>query len=54
MPPGHCMKGDLRELIHQGSAEGRFEVASSRLASYAILDMGMGVAVWFREDGPLT
>jgi AcrR family transcriptional regulator len=44
----------FRDLIHQGSAVGRFEVASSRLASYAILDMGMGVAVWFREDGPLS
>jgi AcrR family transcriptional regulator len=44
----------FRELIERGSAEGRFDVASSRLASYAILDMGMGVAVWFRENGPLS
>jgi AcrR family transcriptional regulator len=44
----------FRELITLGAEEGRFQVASVRLASYAILDMGMGVAVWFREDGPLT
>jgi AcrR family transcriptional regulator len=44
----------FREIIQRGSDEGRFEVPSARLASYAILDMGMGVAVWFREDGPLS
>jgi AcrR family transcriptional regulator len=44
----------FRELIRQGSADGHFAVQSSRLASYAVLDMGMGVAVWFREDGPLS
>lgn len=30
---------------------GQFAVGSERLASYAILDMGMGVAAWFRCDG---
>jgi hypothetical protein len=29
-------------------------VASARLASYAILDLGMGVAAWFRDDGELS
>jgi AcrR family transcriptional regulator len=43
----------FRDLIEKGSADGRLIVSSPRLASYAILDMGMGVAVWFREDGPL-
>jgi len=43
----------FRELIERGHTMGRFDVPSSRLASYAILDMGMGVAVWFREDGSL-
>jgi AcrR family transcriptional regulator len=42
----------FRELIERGHIEGRFNGGSSRLASYAILDMGMGVAVWFRENGP--
>jgi len=44
----------FRQLIERGDATGRFNVPSCRLASYAILDMGMGVAVWYREDGPLT
>lgn len=44
----------FRDLINSGIAAGRFKLASARLASYAILDLGMGVAVWFREDGELT
>ncbi|MCK9902050.1 transcriptional regulator [Parafrankia colletiae] len=44
----------FRDLIEAGIRAGVFEVASSRLASYAILDLGMGVAVWFRADGELT
>jgi AcrR family transcriptional regulator len=42
----------LRAVIESGSAGGDFDVAESRLASYAILDMGMGVSAWFRADGP--
>jgi hypothetical protein len=41
----------FRDLIETGAAEGWLAVSSHRLASYAILDMGMGV--WFGEDGPL-
>lgn len=44
----------FRTLIESGCAEGKFRVASTRLASYAILDMGMGVAVWFRPDRPAS
>lgn len=39
----------FRSLIADGVAAGRFHVASPQLASYAILDLGMGVATWFRE-----
>ncbi|MBW0114829.1 TetR family transcriptional regulator [Pseudonocardia sp. KRD-169] len=43
----------FRGLVEDGIAAGVFRVASAQLASYAILDLGMGVAVWFREDsGP--
>lgn len=43
----------FRRLIDEGVDAGVFTCASTRLASYAILDQGMGVAVWFREDsGP--
>ncbi|RBM21532.1 TetR family transcriptional regulator [Prauserella sp. PE36] len=41
----------FRELVEAGVATGDFHVASVKLASYAILDLGMGVAVWYREDG---
>ncbi|QIZ01074.1 TetR/AcrR family transcriptional regulator [Streptomyces sp. S1D4-11] len=44
----------FRDLVTEGVAAGCFSVASVRLASYAILDLGMGVAVWFRDDGELT
>lgn len=44
----------FRALIERGCDEGRFTVASPRLASYSILEMGIGVATWFRDDGPLT
>ena len=40
-----------RGLITDGVAAGRLSVASPRLASYAILDLGMGVANWYRADG---
>lgn len=41
----------FRDLIERGRVEGRFNTGSSRLASYAILDMGVGVSVWFKESG---
>ncbi|GGM83385.1 TetR family transcriptional regulator [Dactylosporangium sucinum] len=44
----------LRQLIVEGVESGRFRPPSVRLASYAILDMGMGVAMWFRPDGELS
>lgn len=44
----------FRTLIEEGVAAGVFRVASPQLASYAILDLGMGVAVWFREDAAPT
>jgi len=42
----------LRAVIERGRDADRFDVADPRLASYAILDMGIGVAAWFRSDGP--
>ncbi|MET7515950.1 TetR/AcrR family transcriptional regulator [Streptomyces sp. NPDC005480] len=44
----------FRELIERGVAEGAFRVQSARIASYSILDMGIGVASWFREGGEFT
>lgn len=44
----------IRGLIETGVERGLFHVPSARLASYAIVDMGIGVATWFRPDGPLS
>jgi len=44
----------FRRLIEEGQSTGQFRVASAKLASYAILDLGMGTSVWYREDGDLT
>jgi AcrR family transcriptional regulator len=41
----------LRAVIEEGSTSGQFSVPSARLASYAILDMGIGVAAWYRTGG---
>lgn len=40
----------FRTLVNDGIDAGRFHVTDARLASYAILDLGMGVAVWYRDD----
>ena len=41
-------------LLRRGADLGRFDLPDARLASYAILEMGIGVATWFRPDGPLS
>ncbi|WP_326809063.1 MULTISPECIES: TetR/AcrR family transcriptional regulator [unclassified Streptomyces] len=44
----------FRELLAEGVEAGSFRITKVKLTSYAILDLGMGVAVWYREDGDLT
>ncbi|WP_406339695.1 TetR/AcrR family transcriptional regulator [Streptomyces sp. NBC_00649] len=44
----------FRELIERGVAEGVFHVQSARIASYSILDMGIGVSSWFHEVGEFS
>ena len=44
----------FRAIVEAGFKEGCFKVASPRLVSYAVLDLGMGVAAWYREDGELS
>jgi AcrR family transcriptional regulator len=43
----------LRSLIEDGSVAGEFSVPSAKLVSYAILEMGIGVATWFNPQGEL-
>lgn len=45
-------EGGFRQIIQRGVDAGIFDVASPRLVSYAILDMGMGISIWYRQDGP--
>lgn len=58
-------RGEIRELrrryahswqllIERGVELGRFATASAQMSAYAMLEMGIGVALWYREDGPLS
>jgi AcrR family transcriptional regulator len=42
------------ELIEAAVADGTATCRSPKLTAFAILDMGIGVSRWFREDGPLS
>ncbi|WP_234331770.1 hypothetical protein [Streptomyces sp. NRRL S-455] len=44
----------IRTLLSDGVRAGRFSVTTVKLTSYTILDLGMGVPLWYREDGNLT
>ncbi len=54
LAPRDRYEGCFRALVQAGVDAGVFHVTSVRLASYAILDLGMGVAAWYRENGELT
>jgi AcrR family transcriptional regulator len=44
----------IRDLIAEGRSAGTFTVEDPSVASFAILEMGVSVARWFHDDGPLT
>lgn len=44
----------FRDLIDKGVQDGLFRTRSPKLASYAVLDMGMGISVWYRDDGEFS
>jgi AcrR family transcriptional regulator len=44
----------FRTLIDEGCRTGQFRVASVKLASYAILDLGVGASVWYSDSGDLS
>ena len=44
----------FRALVERGIVENRFTARSVKLAVYGLLDMGVGVAVWFREGGEFS
>lgn len=43
----------LRAIIIQGLEAGRFHIASPALGSFAIREMCVSIARWFRGDGPI-
>ena len=43
-----------RALIVQAVDQGRASTANPHLAANAIIDLGIGIARWYRADGPLT
>lgn len=43
-----------QSIIKRGVQQGRFETPSAQLASYAMLEMGIGIALWYRQGGPLS
>jgi AcrR family transcriptional regulator len=44
----------LRDAVAEGIDAGALATSDPRLASYAVLDMGVGVATWFSAAGPRT
>lgn len=44
----------IREIIAAGVSAGAFRVDSPAIASFAILEMSVSIARWFRADGPLS
>ena len=44
----------FRAIIARGVSEGIFRVGSPALASFAIREMCVSIARWFRDDGPLS
>lgn len=43
-----------QQIVERGVEQGRFETISPQLATYAMLEMGIGVSLWYRDDGPLS
>lgn len=45
---------DWQALVQSGIDAGAFSVSSPKLAVFAILEMGIGVANWYRPEGELS
>jgi AcrR family transcriptional regulator len=44
----------VRAIITEGVRTGEFHAGNPALASFAILEMSVSIARWFRDDGPRT
>ena len=45
---------EVRELVEAGVASGDFATPHSRMASIALISLGIDLARWYREDGAWT
>jgi hypothetical protein len=43
-----------QDIIERGVAQGRFQTPSPQLACYAMLEMGIGISLWYHEGGRLS
>ena len=50
----HRYERRFRDFIEEGRACGAFATPRPQLASYAIIEMGLAVAQWYRDDGPFS
>jgi len=50
----HRYERGFRTVIEDGRDAGLFDVQHPKLASYAIIEMGLSVAEWYRESGELS
>lgn len=44
----------FRDIIERGCESGEFSVRSTTLAAYTLLDMGMGLSLWYREGNEFS
>jgi len=44
----------FRDLLATAVREGVFDIDDLRVTSFAILEMGMGISVWYKPDGDLS
>lgn len=48
------IEAELSDIVAEGVSQGRFEVSNARMATVALLSLGVDVARWFRDDGAWT
>lgn len=50
----HVIDAEMRQLIERGVAAGAFDNPDPHMAAVALLSLGIDLARWYREDGPLS
>ncbi|MGV9661808.1 TetR family transcriptional regulator [Nocardia niigatensis] len=50
----HIIDTEMRQLIERGVTAGVFDNPNPRMAAVALLSLGIDLARWYREGGPLS